>query len=81
MPTPQTEYRYPCENCGASLRFRPGQQVLVCDYCGYEQRIGGGAARAPARQATGGAEAAAAILAQPETGRALQWGAAPKYPD
>ena len=81
MPTPQTEYRYPCENCGASLRFRPGQQVLVCDYCGYEQRIGGGAARAPARQSKGGAEAEAAILANPETGRALQWDAAHKSPD
>ena len=46
MPTPQTEYRYPCENCGASLRFQPGQDVLVCDYCGHEQRIGEGPGRA-----------------------------------
>ena len=81
MPTPQTEYRYPCENCGASLRFQPGQQVLVCDYCGHEQRIGDGAARAPARQRQGGVEGETAILQDPETGRALQWDAGHKSPD
>ncbi|MDB6180061.1 zinc ribbon domain-containing protein [Paracoccus fistulariae] len=81
MPTPQTEYRYPCENCGASLRFQPGQDVLVCDYCGHEQRIGEGPGRAPARQSLGGAEGEAAILADPETGRALQWDAGHKSPE
>ncbi|PHQ70741.1 MAG: zinc ribbon domain-containing protein [Paracoccus sp.] len=81
MPTPPTEYRYPCENCGASLRFKPGQQMLVCDYCGHQQRIGDGAARAPARQTQGGVDGEAAILRDPSTGRALQWDAGHKSPD
>jgi DNA-directed RNA polymerase subunit RPC12/RpoP len=81
MPTPKSEYRYPCENCGASLRFQPGQMALVCDYCGHEQKIGKGVSRAPARQVHGGAEGEAAILTDPETGRALQWDAAHKTPE
>lgn len=80
MPTPQSEYRYPCENCGASLRFQPGQDVLICDYCGHEQRIGAGQTRAPARQKQGGADGEAAILLDPTTGRALQWDAGHKSP-
>ncbi|MCQ0970646.1 zinc ribbon domain-containing protein [Paracoccus sp. TK19116] len=80
MPTPRSEYRYPCENCGASLRFQPGQTTLVCDYCGHEQRIGDGPSRAPARQPTGGTEAEALILRDPSTGRALQWDASHKAP-
>ncbi|SET41956.1 zinc ribbon domain-containing protein [Paracoccus homiensis] len=81
MPTPPSEYRYPCENCGASLRFAPGQDMLHCDYCGHDQQIGKGAARAPARQSRGGAEAEALILRDPETGRALQWDAGHKAGD
>jgi DNA-directed RNA polymerase subunit RPC12/RpoP len=46
----RTEHRFPCAQCGASLRFQPGQQVLVCDYCGHQQDIGPGPARAPGRQ-------------------------------
>ena len=80
MPTPQTEYRYPCENCGASLRFLPGQQALVCNYCGHEQRIGAGATRAPARQRAGGLDGEEVILRDPSTGRALQWDAHHKAP-
>ncbi|WP_299910505.1 zinc ribbon domain-containing protein [uncultured Paracoccus sp.] len=80
MPTPQSEYRYPCENCGASLRFQPGQEVLVCDYCGHTQRIGQGQSRAPARQKQGGADGETAILLDPSTGRALQWDAQHKSP-
>jgi DNA-directed RNA polymerase subunit RPC12/RpoP len=34
-----TEHRYPCDQCGAELRFAPGQSVLKCDHCGYEQTI------------------------------------------
>ena len=48
------EHRYPCDQCGAELRFAPGQSVLKCDHCGHEQKIaledgpwgGGGKARA-----------------------------------
>ena len=81
MPTPRTEHRYPCERCGASLRFQPGQQQLVCDWCGHTQQIGAGPARAPARQPKGGADGETAILRDPETGRALQWDAGHKAPD
>lgn len=78
MPTPPTEYRYPCENCGASLKFSPGQTVLTCEYCGHVQQIGPGAARAPSRQPDGGVEADEALRRIPETGRALQWDASHK---
>ena len=30
---------YPCENCGALLAFKPGAEVLACDYCGHENPI------------------------------------------
>ena len=33
------EHRYPCQQCGAELRFAPGQTVLKCDHCGFEQVI------------------------------------------
>ncbi|AZY94768.1 MULTISPECIES: zinc ribbon domain-containing protein [Paracoccus] len=45
------EHRFPCGQCGASLTFRPGQQELVCDWCGHRQTIGPGPARAPGRKA------------------------------
>lgn len=81
MPTPPTEHRYPCENCGAALRFTPGQQVLTCEYCGHVQTIGPGPTRAPARQPGGGVEGDAALRADPATGRALQWDAGHKAPE
>lgn len=36
---PAEEHRYPCEQCGADLRFAPGETKLVCDYCGHVQTI------------------------------------------
>ncbi|CUH63123.1 DNA-directed RNA polymerase subunit P [Thalassovita gelatinovora] len=30
-----TEHRFPCDECGADLRFDPEQGQLVCDHCGY----------------------------------------------
>jgi DNA-directed RNA polymerase subunit RPC12/RpoP len=36
---PAEEHRYPCENCGADLRFDPGSPELVCDYCGHRQAV------------------------------------------
>ena len=38
MPEP-AEYRYPCDQCGAQLRFAPGQTSLKCDHCGHVQDI------------------------------------------
>ena len=33
------EHRYPCKQCGADLRFSPGQTVLKCEHCGFQQTI------------------------------------------
>ena len=30
---------FPCANCGAQLRFTPGQRRMACQYCGHEQDI------------------------------------------
>ncbi|WP_136682370.1 primosomal protein N' (replication factor Y) - superfamily II helicase [Falsirhodobacter xinxiangensis] len=30
---------WPCDRCGADLRFAPGQTQLVCDHCGHMQEI------------------------------------------
>lgn len=45
----QAEYRWPCEQCGAQLRFAPGQTRLVCDHCGHVQEIPAAAAPTRAR--------------------------------
>lgn len=34
-------HRFPCQTCGADLRFAPGQDLLVCDHCGAEHQIEG----------------------------------------
>lgn len=33
------EYRWPCDQCGAQLRYAPGQTELICDHCGHVQTI------------------------------------------
>lgn len=81
MPTPPSEFRYPCENCGASLQFSPGEQSLRCPYCGHVQNIGPGASRAPARSIRDGADGDLALLREGETGRALQWDGGRKSPE
>ncbi|CAM3157229.1 zinc ribbon domain-containing protein [Paracoccus nototheniae] len=65
---PGAEHRFPCAQCGASLRFQPGQDRLVCDWCGHAQDIGPGPARAPGLTRQGEAPP-------------LQWEAAHKAPD
>ena len=35
------EYRFPCDQCGADLRFDPVADQLVCDFCGHSQSIEG----------------------------------------
>ncbi len=35
------EYRFPCAQCGANLRYAPGQTSMSCSYCGHEQDIPG----------------------------------------
>ena len=39
MATVSEQHLYPCEQCGAELRFAPGLTMLKCDYCGHEQKI------------------------------------------
>ena len=36
---PAERHRFPCGQCGAQLRFAPGQKRLTCQYCGHEQDI------------------------------------------
>lgn len=38
-PSRPTETRWPCSQCGADLRFAPGQSRLVCGHCGHEEVI------------------------------------------
>ena len=33
------EHRFPCEQCGADLRFDPVQNKLVCDFCGHSETV------------------------------------------
>jgi len=33
------EHRFPCDQCGADLRFDPGKDQLICDQCGTVQKI------------------------------------------
>jgi DNA-directed RNA polymerase subunit RPC12/RpoP len=35
----QEEHRWPCAQCGAQLRYAPGQTSLTCDHCGHVQDI------------------------------------------
>jgi DNA-directed RNA polymerase subunit RPC12/RpoP len=37
--TVQQEHRWPCAQCGAQLRYAPGQTRLTCDHCGHVQAI------------------------------------------
>lgn len=39
MAGTEAEHRYSCEQCGADLRFAPGQTSLVCDHCGHAQEV------------------------------------------
>lgn len=36
------DHHFPCDNCGADLRFDPAARQLVCDHCGNSQALGGG---------------------------------------
>ncbi len=36
-----TEHRFPCAQCGANLRYAPGQTAMTCSHCGHEQDIPG----------------------------------------
>ncbi len=38
-PVKKSEQKKACANCGAELKYKPGSQQLLCDYCGYEEFI------------------------------------------
>lgn len=40
-PAPVEEHRFPCESCGADLRFDPAAALMVCDHCGNTQSVEG----------------------------------------
>ena len=37
--TQQTELKKPCANCGAEMKYQPGTENIVCEYCGHEENI------------------------------------------
>lgn len=37
--TSTEEHRFPCDQCGADLRFDPEQNQLTCDHCGFHAPI------------------------------------------
>ena len=43
---PIEQHRFPCDQCGADMRFDPAEAVLKCDHCGNVEPMGG-PARAP----------------------------------
>jgi predicted RNA-binding Zn-ribbon protein involved in translation (DUF1610 family) len=47
--TNASEHRYPCAQCGAQLRYAPGQTTLTCDHCGHVQTIAAATDRKRAR--------------------------------
>ena len=38
-PKPSAIYQFPCAQCGANLRFKPGSDAVKCDHCGHENAI------------------------------------------
>ncbi len=36
---PQQDHRFPCDQCGADLRFDPGEGQLACDHCGNTRSL------------------------------------------
>ncbi|MCB1340091.1 MAG: TFIIB-type zinc finger domain-containing protein [Pseudooceanicola sp.] len=39
--TPTEQHRFPCDQCGADMRFDPAEGVLKCDHCGNVQAAAG----------------------------------------
>ncbi|MHA6267313.1 primosomal protein N' (replication factor Y) - superfamily II helicase [uncultured Aliiroseovarius sp.] len=37
--TPLEQHRFPCDQCGADLRFDPEHNQLTCDHCGFHKPI------------------------------------------
>ena len=41
LAAPDVEHRFPCEQCGADLRFDPQAGQLSCDHCGFAAPLDG----------------------------------------
>jgi hypothetical protein len=39
MTEDSKDRRFPCPQCGADMRFSPGEGKLVCDYCGHTEPL------------------------------------------
>ena len=39
LKTKPTTLQFPCKQCGAVLKYAPGTEYLVCEYCGTENTI------------------------------------------
>ncbi len=39
MQDSSQDHRFPCPQCGADLRFSPGEGTLVCDHCGHTEPL------------------------------------------
>ncbi|MEM8629622.1 MAG: TFIIB-type zinc finger domain-containing protein [Pseudomonadota bacterium] len=50
LDSAESDHRFPCEQCGADLRFSPGGDKLVCDHCGFEKPLENRASAAPIRE-------------------------------
>ena len=46
-PAASQEHRFPCDQCGADLRFDAAAGKMICDHCGNERPIEGLTDRAP----------------------------------
>src|SRR5919206_1573238 len=57
--------KFPCEGCGADLRWEPGVTALLCEYCGFSKEVAAPSARIEERSVD-------AALRAP---RNLSWGA------
>lgn len=36
---PEDEHRFPCDQCGADMRFDPGEDRMICDHCGNTAKL------------------------------------------
>jgi DNA-directed RNA polymerase subunit RPC12/RpoP len=44
-PAVTADREFPCSQCGATLRYAPGTDALVCDYCGTRNEVSRSAGR------------------------------------
>lgn len=65
-PGAPAEHRFPCDQCGANLRFDPGGRALNCDHCGNSQIVAAAAPQVSTIQELDFAKATSGQLAREE---------------